>query len=87
MYKIIKTTSKGQITLPIKWREKFKTDQFILNHEDDLLTIQPIKLETVIKKNDKSKWETIFDFKKDNNGKGIETGDFLKILKELDGQN
>jgi len=37
MTTILKTTSKGQITIPAKWRKKFDTNQFMaVMNEDDL---------------------------------------------------
>lgn len=83
MTTVLKATSKGQITLPVAWRKQFKTNKFILTFKDDLLKIKPIKLNGVFaeKKGD----ITIFNSQRDNDGKGIEAGKLLKILKKIDG--
>lgn len=82
---ISKATSKGQITLPIAWRKKFKTDQFALTFKDDLLKIKPVKLNDIFE--EKEGDITIFNADRDNNGKGMLASDFLKILKDVNGQN
>jgi len=41
--KIIKQTERGQITLPKQWRDKFDSDYFNVEIEDNCLTIRPIK--------------------------------------------
>ncbi|MFA6170919.1 MAG: hypothetical protein WCW77_04730 [Patescibacteria group bacterium] len=80
---VVKTTSKGQITLPIKWRRKFKTNQFILECQGNSLTIQPLDL-TKIPKPRKNE-QVIFDAIRDNKGKGIPAREILKILQKLNG--
>ena len=64
----------GQITLPKKWRDKFKTKKFIAEETDEGLLIKPIK-----------KDETVFY--EDENGFGIycEGGlDMEKMIKAID---
>jgi len=85
MTKIVKATSKGQITLPMEWRKKFDTDQFVLTCENDYVKIRPIELEKVLGLGGEKGWQTVFNADQDNNGKGIESGEFLKILKKIDG--
>ena len=98
MTKILKATSKGQITIPISWRKEFNTDQFIAEKIDGQIIIQPFfveKVKTKTKKNDMTlrevierenkdgHWgEAIFDADRDNDGKGIEAGEFLKLLRD-----
>lgn len=65
---IQKATTKGQITLPIAWREKFKTNQFILKLFDNKLEIMPVDL-------DRLSEYTVFDGKRDNKGKGVPIDD------------
>ena len=79
MNTILKATSKGQVTIPMAWRRRFKTDQFIATTQDDKLEIRPLLLG-----NYKQEAEyTVFDAIRDNNGKGIKAGDLVKILKQL----
>lgn len=77
--KVQKITSKGQITLPVLWRNKFKTEQILLKIKDDLIEISPARLEPV-----KFSEYTVFDAIRDNKGKGLKAGDLLKILKKID---
>ena len=82
---ITKATSRGQITIPKAWRKKFKTNSYILKAGD-------FKLEVVPMDEEELEWlgaETIFNADRDNNGQGIEAGEFLKILRSIkdDGQN
>ncbi len=77
--KIQKITSKGQITLPVLWRNKFKTEQILLKVKDDLIEISPARLESA-----KFSEYTVFDAIRDNKGKGLKAGDLLKILKKID---
>ncbi len=76
---ILKSTTKGQVTLPVKWREKFDTNQFIVNFKGDKLEIEPL----IIDKKDKVEEITVFDAIRDNKGKGIKAKDLVDILKTL----
>ena len=78
---ILKATSKGQITLPAAWRKQFKTDQFALTFKDDLIKIKPVKLDGIFEEKEGDK--IIFNADRDNNGKGIEAGEFIKILHKV----
>lgn len=71
--KVIKTTSKGQITIPKKWRNEKNTDNFLLEVHDQKIVIKPLYLE---------KEEVVFDADRDNNGKGISAQEMLNLLKE-----
>lgn len=75
---ITKITSKGQITLPAKWRRNFPTNQYIIEEKKDRLEIKPLILEELYKKNE----YTVFDAIRDNKGKGIKAKDLIKILKK-----
>lgn len=79
MTTILKTTSKGQITIPMKWRQQFSTDQFIATIKEDRLEIKPL----IIKEAKAVKELTVFDAIRDNKGKGIKASDLLKILKKI----
>lgn len=37
-----KATSRGQITLPKKWRDKFNTDQYVIKADDFKVEIIPL---------------------------------------------
>jgi len=56
-FKISKTTSKGQITLPSKWRKQFNTNNFILQMDSKQITIKPLLI---------TEEEVIFDAETDN---------------------
>ena len=77
MTTIAKATTKGQITLPVKWRKKFSTDRFIMEDDGEVLKIKPLEID--------DGYTTIFDAKRDNGGKGIEARELLKILRKIDG--
>ena len=85
MTTIVKATSKGQITIPIAWRKKFNTNQFILSVKKDSIKLEPIDLEAVLKQERKKGGRVIFDAVRDNKGQGISAKKFLKASKEIDG--
>ena len=97
MEKIVKATSRGQITLPVNWRKQFSTDQFLLNTSNNKLIIEPVELSNkqnhdlslkqIINEEKKKSDIIIFDAYRDNNGEGIEAEKFLKILKKVNGQD
>jgi len=76
---ITKATSKGQITLPAKWRKNFPTDRFLIKEKNGILEISPIFLEQI----EKQKEYTVFDAIRDNKGKGIKAKDLKKVLKKI----
>ncbi len=78
MTTILKTTAKGQITIPAKWRKKFNTNQFIATLEEDKLEIKPL----IINEEKASKEFTVFDAIRDNHGRGIKAKDLVSILKK-----
>lgn len=43
---IIKCTSRGQVTLPKKWRDKVKTTHFLVEMDGDDLILKPVKQKT-----------------------------------------
>ncbi len=75
---IQKTTSKGQITLPIDWRSKFKTNQFVIRRFANKLEILPADI-------DKLSEYTVFDAIRDNKGKGVKAKNILQVLEKIDG--
>lgn len=80
--RVQKITSKGQITLPVSWRKKFKTNQILLVSNGDLIEISPFYLDENKKcYNDEY---TVFDAIRDNKGEGLKAKDLLSILKKID---
>jgi len=77
--RVQKVTSKGQFTLPAKWRHQYGGSQVMVNTRGSELVIMPMRDMSEVKE----EWETLWDAKRDNNGKGIEAGEFLKIMKEV----
>jgi bifunctional DNA-binding transcriptional regulator/antitoxin component of YhaV-PrlF toxin-antitoxin module len=75
--RIQKITSKGQITLPVAWRNMVKTNTILVTQKGDTLHISPARLE----KEDPE--YTVFDAIRDNNGKGIKATELVKMLKKL----
>lgn len=94
MATIVKTTTKGQVTLPAVWRKKFNTNQYLMNFNKNKLTIEPIvimdkkskelSLKKIIEQESKKSDLIIFNAYRDNNGKGIEVDKFIKVLEEID---
>lgn len=74
--KIVKSTSKGQITLPKSWRNKFHTDSFMLKMEIDQVTIKPINIHEFSE-------EVVFDADRDNDGKGVSPDEIIRLLKKI----
>lgn len=81
MTTITKATTKGQITLPAKWRKNFNTDRFFIKEKKDVLEIRPVDLDKLESQSE----YTVFDAIRDNKGKGIDADDLIKILEELNG--
>ena len=79
MITILKTTSKGQVTIPANWRKKFNTNQFTAVIKEDKLEIKPLFLE---KEKEEVKEFTVFDAIRDNKGRGIKAKDLVNILKK-----
>ncbi len=80
--RVQKVTSKGQITLPVSWRKKFKTNQIVLASKGDSLEISPFYLER--EKECRPQEYTVFDAIRDNKGKGLKAASLLSILKKID---
>ncbi len=79
MTTIVKATSKGQVTLPAKWRRACDTDRFTMKEQGDSLVISPLDIDNV----DDGKWDTVFDAKRDNGGKGIPIDEFIALLHKI----
>jgi len=77
MTTLVKATSKGQITLPASWRKLFETNRFRIEDKGNKLEITPFEID---EEND-GRWDTIFDAKRDNNGKGVPIDEFIQALR------
>lgn len=78
MATILNATTKGQVTLPAKWRKQFKTNQFVATLKKDRLEIEPLNIKT----KSKLKELTVFDAIRDNKGKGMKAKDLVRMLKK-----
>jgi len=70
---IRKMTSKGQVTLPARWRKRIGTDTVLVIDNGVSLEIKPAEIITGE--------EVLFDAKIDNDGKGIPINDLIKALE------
>ena len=75
--RVQKMTSKGQITLPSKWRRAVGTQHVVLQERGNTLMVAPARIEEA----EEGTWEIIFNAKRDNNGKGIPADEFIRILQ------
>ena len=78
MTTIVKATSKGQITLPVKWRKSFSTDRFLVKDKGGTLEISPLDLEKLQAQEE----YTVFDALRDNAGKGIKAKNLRTLIKK-----
>ncbi len=74
---ILKSTERGQITLPKKWRSNFDTDNFMVQMFEDKLIIMPLDLQDALSE------EILFDADRDNDGKGISPDQMIKALRKV----
>ncbi len=75
--KVVKSTERGQITLPRKWRANFSTDNYLLEMHDDRLIIMPFHIAKAVDE------EILFDAERDNDGKGVSPDDIIQALKKI----
>lgn len=74
---VLKSTERGQITLPKEWRVNFATDSYLVEVHQDRLIIKPLDLDALEDE------EVLFDADRDNNGKGVSPDEIIKALKKL----
>lgn len=72
-----KITSKGQITLPVAWRDRVGASAILVASEGDSLRISLTRFEQ-----DEEEY-SVFDAICDNNRKGLPAEDVVRILKKL----
>ena len=75
--KVVKSTSRGQITLPKTWRSNFNTDCYLIEMKDDVLIVTPVDVE------DLQSEEVLFDADRDNHGHGISVDDMIETLQTI----
>lgn len=80
MTHIVKSTTKGQITLPAKWRKNFTTNRFLIKEKGNTLEISPIDPNDL---EDGVEWETVFSANRDNEGRGVEAKELLQLLQKM----
>lgn len=78
--KVVRSTSKGQITLPMSWRAQFKTDNYLLRMNKKQIVVKPVYIEGF--EVGELEEEVLFDADKDNNGKGVSVDEMIKLLKK-----
>ena len=76
--KIVKSTPRGQITLPKQWRGLFSTDHYLVKMDGSKLIIMPLRLDMA-----STEEEVLFDADRDNGGKGVSPDDMIRILKKI----
>ena len=74
--KVVQPTSKGQITLPKEWRNKFPTDNFLIKMSATKLEIVPVFVDELEDE------EVIFDADRDNGGKGLTPDEMMELFKK-----
>ena len=73
-------TSKGQITLPSKWRKDVGTKHVVVERKGNVITIAPARIEE--REDEEGTWEVIFNKDRDNGGKGIPIDELIQILEK-----
>lgn len=76
--KVVQPTSKGQVTLPKEWRNKFPTNNFLIKTSATKLEIIPVFVDVLEEE------EIIFDADRDNNGKGLKPNELIHAIKKAD---
>lgn len=72
---IQKVTTRGQITLPKVWRDENEGSLVQVEIRDGSLVVRPAKLD--------SDDEVVWSAARDNNGKGIDDKEFIKLLQGI----
>ncbi len=75
--KILKSTERGQITLPKEWRDTFRTNNYIASLHKNTLVIAPLQLDN------EGDEEVMFNADRDNNGKGISLDSMIEMLQRI----
>ena len=75
--KLLKSTSRGQITLPKQWRSHFSTNSYVAVMEGNKLILTPLDIDDIAGQ------EVLLDADRDNDGKGFSPDDFINALKDI----
>ena len=75
--KVLKSTERGQITLPKQWRDRFPTDSYLVEMHDDRMVIVPLRLDDAIGE------EILFDADRDSDGEGVSPDEIIRLLKHI----
>lgn len=78
--RIQKSTPRGQITLPKKWRDRLGTDTYVLELYPNKLIIVPFQLDKAMKE------EILFDADRDNNGRGISSKEMIRLIHKINNE-
>jgi bifunctional DNA-binding transcriptional regulator/antitoxin component of YhaV-PrlF toxin-antitoxin module len=76
---VAKATSKGQVTLPAKWRKLFETDRFVMQGSERVLEIRPLDIDAETE----GAWTTVFDAERDNEGKPVKGKELAALLRKM----
>lgn len=76
-HKILKSTERGQITLPKEWRDSFGTNNYVVSIHKKTLVIAPLHVD--LDENE----EVIFDADRDNGGKGVSVDSMINMLEKI----
>ena len=75
--KILRSTERGQITLPKQWRSHFTGDTYLATMLSEKLIITPLQLDELAKE------EVLFDADRDNVGKGVSPDEMIRALRKI----
>ena len=75
--KVVRSTDRGQITLPKSWRSLFPTNNYLVEMYEDRLIVIPLNFGEV------SGEEVLFDADRDNEGKGVSPDQMIRALKKI----
>ena len=75
--RILKSTERGQITLPKQWRQQFPTDNYLVEMHKDRIVIIPFNADAIAAE------EILFDADRDNAGQGVTPDEIIKTLKKI----
>ena len=73
---LLKSTTRGQVTLPKQWRKNHSATVYLAEMHDDKLIIVPFDFE-------KGNEEILFDADRDNDGKGVSPDDIIAKLQKI----
>ncbi len=75
--KVTRSTVRGQITLPKRWRTQAGTDLFLMEMTDTSIVIKPLEMAKARKE------QVLFDADRDNDGKGVSLDEMIAVLKRI----